>query len=204
MRKLPPARFLFPINQSNFSQFRHRHEKWRNCPRRDFCFRSISEISVHSDTVAKNDEIAPGAIFVSDQPAKFWPIPTPSRKMTKYPRLDFCLRLICQILARSDTVAKNDEIAPGAIFVSDQTVKSWPIQTPSRKIPKLPPARFLYPINQSNFSPFRHRHEKWQNFPRLDFCFRSISQILAHSDTVAKNGEFAPGAIFVFDQSVKF
>jgi hypothetical protein len=114
----------------------------------------------HSDAVAKNDEIAAGAISVSDQSVKFWPIPTPSRKMTKLPRLDFCFLLICQILAHSDTVAKNDEIATGAIFVSDQSVKFWPIPTPSRKITKFPPARFLFPINLSNFSTFQHRREK--------------------------------------------
>jgi hypothetical protein len=151
MKKLPQARFLFPINHSNFSPFRYRREKWRNCPRRDFCFRSIS-----------------------------------------------------QILANSDTVAKNYEIAHGAIFVSDQSVKFYPIQAPSRKLTKLPPTRFLFPINLSNFSPFRHRREKWRNCPQRDFCFRSISQILAHSDTVSKNDQIAPGAIFVSDQSVKF
>jgi hypothetical protein len=80
--------------------------------------------------------------------------------MTKFPPAGFCFQLICQILAHTDTVAKNDEIATGTIFVSDQSVKFQPIPTPSRKMRKLPPARFLFPINQSNFSPFRHRRKK--------------------------------------------
>jgi hypothetical protein len=66
-------------------------------PRRDFCFRSACQILAHYDTVAKNDEIAPGTIFV--------------------------LRSAGQILGHFDTVAKNDEIAPGEIFVSDQSAK---------------------------------------------------------------------------------
>ena len=93
----------------------------------------MSQILADFDTVAKNDEIDSGAIFVSDQSVKFLLIPTPSRKMTKSPPRDFCFPSIIQILADSDTVTKNDEIAP---------------------------AGFLFPINQSNFSRFRHRREK--------------------------------------------
>jgi hypothetical protein len=229
--KLPPARFLFPINLSNFSPFQHSRYKWRNCPRRDFCFWSTCQVFAHSDTVAKNDEIAPGAIFLSDQSVKFLPLPTPSRKMTKLPparflspinqsdfstfrhhrekwrncpRRDFCFRSTCQILAHSDTVAKNDEITLGAIFVSNQPAKFQPIPTPSWKMTKLSPAPFLFMIILSNFSPFRHRREKRRNWHRCNFCFKSTCQILAHSDTVAKNDEIAPGAIFVSDNLVKF
>jgi hypothetical protein len=199
MTKYPPARFLFPINLSNFSQFRHRREKWPNRPRSDFCFRSISQILAHSDTVAKNDEITPGRFLLpinqpnfspfrhhrekcrNCPPARFlFPINQSNfspfqRSLDKWwncPRRDFCFGSISQILAHSDTVAKNDKIAP---------------------------ARFLFPINQSNFSPFRHSLEKWRNCPRRDICFRSISQILANSDTVAKNDEIPPGSIFVSD-----
>jgi hypothetical protein len=142
---------LFPIDLSNFSPFRHRREKLRNFPRRDFCFRSTCPILAHFDTVAKNDEISVGAIFVSDQPVKFEPVPTPPGKMTK-----------------------------------------------------LAPARFFFQNDRSNFSPFRHRREKLRNFSRRDFCFRSACQILAHSDTVAKNDEIAPYEIFVSDRPVKF
>jgi hypothetical protein len=116
-------------------------------------------------------------IVAPDQAVKFKHIPTPSGKTTKFPRQDICFRSISQISAHSDTITKNDEFATGAIFVSDQSVKFWPITTPSRKMTKFTPARFLFPINQSNFSPF---------------------------DTVAKNDEIAPGAIFVSDQSIKF
>jgi hypothetical protein len=45
MAKLPPARFLFYVQPV--------------------------KILAHSDIVAKNNEIAPGEIFVSDQPVKF-------------------------------------------------------------------------------------------------------------------------------------
>jgi hypothetical protein len=129
-------------------------------PLRSFSFRFTCQILAHSDTVAKNDEIAPGAIFIFDQPAKFKPIPTQLRKMTKLLRRGFCFRSTCQILAHSDTFAKNDEIAPGAIFVFNQPAKFKPIPTQSRKMTKLTPARFLFPINQSKFSPFRHSREK--------------------------------------------
>jgi hypothetical protein len=97
MTELPRARFLFPISRSNFRPFQHRREKLRNCPRRDFCFRSAGQILSHYDAVAKNDEIAPGTIFV--------------------------LRSAGQILAHSDIVAKNYEIAPGEILLFDQPVK---------------------------------------------------------------------------------
>jgi hypothetical protein len=80
--------------------------------------------------------------------------------MTKLPRRDFCFRSAGQILTHYDTVAKNDEIAPGAIFVSDQPVKFYPIATPSRKMTKFPPEQFLFPTSRSNFRPFRHRREK--------------------------------------------
>ena len=90
-------------------------------PLRDFYFRSTCQISAHSDTVEKNDEITPDAVFVPDQPVKFELNPTPSRKMTKLQIFRFLST--CQILAYSDTVPKNDEIAPGAVFVSDQPVK---------------------------------------------------------------------------------
>jgi hypothetical protein len=76
------------------------------------------------------------------------------------PPRDFCFRSTSQILSHFDTVAKNDEIAPGAIFISDQPVKFEPVPTPSGKMKKLPRARFLFPIDLSNFSPFRHRREK--------------------------------------------
>jgi hypothetical protein len=67
--------------------------------------------------------------------------------MTKLPRRDFCFRSTSQILANSDTVAKNDEITPDAVFVPDQPVKFEPIPTQSPKMTKLPLARFLIPIN---------------------------------------------------------
>jgi hypothetical protein len=91
--------------------------------------------------------------------------------MTKLPLRYFCTQSICQILAHFDIVAKNDEIAPGAIFVSDQPSKFLHIPTPSRKMTKLTPARFLFPINLSNFSPFLHSREKLQYWPLRDFLF---------------------------------
>jgi hypothetical protein len=55
---------------------------------------------------------------------------------------------------------KNDEIAPGKIFISDQPAKFQYIPTPTRKMTKLSLARFLFSTNLSNFSPFRQRREK--------------------------------------------
>jgi hypothetical protein len=80
--------------------------------------------------------------------------------MTKLPLRDFYFRSTCQISAHYDTVEKNDEIAPGAIFISDQPTKFQPIPTQSRKMMKLPLAAILFPINLSNFSQFRHSCEK--------------------------------------------
>jgi uncharacterized protein YdgA (DUF945 family) len=102
MTKLTPARFLFSSN---------------------------SQILASFDTFAKNDEITPVAIFFPDQPVKFEPIPTQSRKMTKSPLRDFCFRSTSQILSNSNTVTKNDEITPGVVFVPDQPVKFEPIPT---------------------------------------------------------------------------
>jgi hypothetical protein len=150
MTKLPPAQFLFQINQSNFTPFKHRREKWRNCTLRDFCFRSIGQILAHSDTVAKNDEISLARFLFPINQRNFSPFRHRREKLRNCPRRDICFRSISQIFAHSDTVAKNDEI------------------------------------------------------PWFDFCLRLICQILANFDIVAKIDEIAPGTIFVSDQSLKF
>ncbi|CAA2959015.1 Hypothetical predicted protein, partial [Olea europaea subsp. europaea] len=217
---------------------------------RDFCLRSASQISAHSHTVAKNDEIGPGKIFVSNQPVKFQPIPTLQINDEIVPYSTFVSDQLSNFSpfrhTHSDTVVIYDEIAPGTAFVFDQSVKFKPILTPSRPMTKLPQpiptpsrqmtkfplARFSFPINLSNIRPFRRRRDKGRNYPWRDFSLRSTCQILAHSDTVVKNDEIAPahsytvakndeigpahsdtvaindeiapGTIFVSDQPVKF
>jgi hypothetical protein len=90
------------------------------------------------------------------------------------------------------------------VFVPEQPVEFGPFPTQSRKMTKLPQAQFLFPINQSNFSPFQNRREKGRNCPRHDFYFRSTYQLLAHLDIVDKTDEIAHGAVSVSDQPVEF
>ncbi|CAA3003972.1 probable serine threonine- phosphatase 2A regulatory subunit B subunit TON2, partial [Olea europaea subsp. europaea] len=113
-------------------------------------FQSTCQILTHFDTVSTNDEMAqvyassPISGDVSNQLAKFRPIPTPSRKLTKLPLGRF--QSTCRISARYDTVATNDEIAPDAGMCPDSnfsgrfqsTIRISAHSDPSRQIAIFP------------------------------------------------------------------